>query len=272
MARFRLVPLEQESAMEQLWRAARQATLHVLKTYRFYGLQGQWRQTLIEDVMLQAVRHFLQFKIGQKKYNRNFCFMNNVMSSVWGVQNAIADKLIKEMIALNHSTEIGEVAFRLGPQDAFPLYLSKGETFHRKNNGLPFDEKRPCDRARIARELYEDYLMECDELGITNKLELGPWLVRNGYGDDSELFLQLEPKEVRKSMRYEQRKMEREKGLTPSQLNRREYQRNWQKAYREKHPKDTLAEEYEQLYGPPPAGWEYYNYRDIVAIRRIRRK
>lgn len=270
MARFRLVPLEQESAMEQLWRAARQATLHVLKTYRFYGVQGHWRQTLIEEVMLQAVRHFLEFKIRKGRYDRSYSFMNNVMSSVWGVQNAIADKLIKHMIVLNHSTEIEEVAFRLGPQDAFPLYLSQGETFRRKHNGLPFDKKRPYDRARIARELYEDYLMECDELGITNKLELGPWLVRNGYGGDDELFLQMESPEVRKTMLSEQRKMDRESGLTSSQLTRREYQRKWQKAYREKHPKKTSSEDYAELYGPPPAGWEYYKCGDVVAIRRIK--
>lgn len=257
--------------MEQLWAAATQATLHVLKTYRFYGLVGYDRKYLIDETVLQGVRHFLQFKIGQKKYNRNFPFMNNVMSSVWSVQGNIADKLVKDMVKRYHMNDITSVDFAISTQDGFPLYLSYNETFHRKKKRAKFKDMRPVDKARIVRELYEDYLFEHDEgLGLTSKpLEFGPWLTRCGYSSDSDLMLALEPKAIRRQMVSEHAKILKESELTASERHAREYMREWQRRYRTKKLLEQSAE-FEKLYGKPPECYAWKERNGIVGLQKLK--
>lgn len=267
--------------MEQLWAAATQATLHILKTYRFYGLLGYGRKELIEETVLQGVRHFLEFKIGKKKYNRNYPFMNNVMSSVWSVQGNIADKLIKGMIRRYNMADITSVDFAISTQDVLPLYLSYEETLHKKKR--PMEDMRPVDQARIVRELYEDYLFEHKELGLgaTSKpLEFGAWLSRSGYAMSEELMWALESKPVRRSMLAERLKMmkKQEQAEAEAQLdeatrryltNRREYQRNYarQRRQRERAEADRKLRE---VLGNPPEGYQWFETKGgRIGQRRI---
>lgn len=255
--------------MENLWRAAKQATLHILKTYRFYGLVGYDRKTLIEDCILHGVRHFLEFKIGQKKYNRAYPFFNNVMSSVWSVQGNIADKLVKDMIRRYHMADIDNVDFAISTQDVFPRYLSYVETFHKKKR--PIKDMRPVGKARVVRELYEDYLFEHKELGlITEPLEFGQWVCRCGYNKDEELMWALEPKPVRRSMLAERVRIMKESELTDAVKHSREYQREWQRRWRRKKLLEQSAE-FEKLYGKPPEGYAWKERKDgIVGLQKLK--
>lgn len=255
--------------MENLWRAATQSTLHVLKTYRFYGLVGYDRKYLIDECILHCVRHFLEFKIGQKKYNRDFPFLLNVMSSAWSVQGNIANKLVRDMIDRYHMNNIDDISFALSTSDTFPRYLSQDETFHHSKKPLPFEKKRPSDKARLVRQAYEDYLYEADELGISNKLSFDVWLVRNGYNKDEELMLGLEPKAIRRKLIAEHAKILKESELTESERHSREYIREWQRRYRQKKLLEQSAE-YEKVYGKPPEGFAWRLRGNIVGLQKIK--
>lgn len=255
--------------MENLWRAATQATLHVLKTYRFYGLVGYDRKYLIDECILHCVRHFLEFKIGQKKYNRDFPFLLNVMSSAWSVQGNIANKLVKDMIDRYHMNNIDDVGFALSTSDTFPRYLSLDEAFHRRKKSLPFEKKRPSDKARLVRQAYEDYLCEADELGISNKLSFDAWIARNGYNKDEELMLGLEPRDIRRKLIAEHARIMKESELTESERHSREYMREWQRRYRQKKLLEQSAE-YEKVYGKPPEGFAWRLRGNIVGLQKLK--
>ena len=254
--------------MENLWRAATQATLHILKTYRFYGLVGYDRKTLVEECIFQGVRHFLEFKIGQKKYNKSYPFMNNVMSSVWTVQGNIADKLVKDMIRRYHMADITNVDFAITTQDGLPRYLSYEEACHRKKRALK--DRSAKYKAKLVRELYEEYLVEHEELGlISEPLEFGKWVCRCGYNKEESLMWALEPKEVRRSMLAERVRIMKESELTDAEKHSREYQRLWQRRWRQKKLLEQSAE-FEKVYGKPPPGYAWKERKDgIVGLQKL---
>lgn len=273
MSRFRLVPLEQKSAQEQLWTAARQATLHVLKTHRFYGLQGYSRDGLIEDVILEGVRNFMEFKIGHHTYNRNFPFFNNVMSSVWSVQNTVATKHIKLLERQCHSQDIDDVAFLLTEHDRFPLYMSKWECESKRGKSdKPYSKLcRPADRAARVRDMYEDYVAEARDMGLQNIMELGRWIHRNGYAGDHDMMLYLEEPEVRKSMVREHAQIMRDRAIPENELKNRLYMREWSRRHHEKKLAE-MAREYNALYGPPPEGYRWILRGQTVGLQKIGKK
>lgn len=267
MPRFQLK--QEETAMENLWRAATQATLFLLKQHRFYGLVGYDKKTLIDECILHGVRHFIEFKVMKHAYNRKYPFMNNVMSSVWSVQGNIANKLVKDMVTRYHMNDIASVDFAISTQDGFPLYLSYEETLHHKKRALK--DMKARYKARLVRELYEDYLAEHKELGlITEPLEFGQWVCRCGYNKDEDLMWALEPKPVRRAMLAERVKIMKESELTDAEKHSREYQREWQRRWRQKKLLEQSAE-FEKVYGKPPTGYAWKERKDgIVGLQKLK--
>lgn len=267
MPRFQLK--QEETAMENLWRAATQATLFLLKQHRFYGLVGYDKKTLIDECILHGVRHFIEYKVMKHAYNRKYPFMNNVMGSVWSVQGNIADKLIKSTIRRYNTADIADVDFAVSTQDGFPLYLSYEETLHHKKRA--FKDMKARYKARLVRELYEDYLFEHKELGlITEPLEFGKWVCRCGYSKDEELMWALEPKPVRRAMLAERVKIMKESELTDAEKHSREYQREWQRRWRQKKLLEQSAE-FEKVYGKPPQGYAWKERKDgIVGLQKLK--
>lgn len=267
MSRFRIDPAM--SAMDNLWAAAFQASVHILRTHRFYGFYGQERQDLITDVAIRGVVHFLRFKIRRHQYNREFCFMNNVMSSVWSGHSPIAKRYIRELDTRSRTSDISDIAFSLKQGDGFPRYLGDGECHGKTGRRADFSKlRRVQHKVKHIKEMYEDYVDECKEIGISDIAGIGAWMHRNGY-DDPDVMLAMEPKDVQKSMRREHsRIMQEEYGV-----------------FTGKHPKDTSDEyfrdmkldtllekskEYETLYGLPPEGYYWCEYRGAVGLRRIK--
>jgi hypothetical protein len=266
MSRFQLNP--KETAMENLFRAATQATLFLLKQHGFYGLLGYDRKTLIDDCILHGVRHFIEFKVMKHTYNRKYPFMNNVMSSVWSVQGNIANRLVKDMITRYHMNDIASVDFAISTQDGFPLYLSYEETLHHKKRALK--DMKARYKARLVRELYEDYLAEHQELGlITEPLEFGKWVCRCGYNKDEDLMWALEPKPVRRAMLAERVKIMKESELTDAEKHSREYQREWQRRWRQKKLLEQSAE-FEKLYGKPPDHYVWKERNGVVGLQKLK--
>lgn len=256
--------------MENLFRAATQATLFLLKQHGFYGLVGYDRKTLIDDCILHGVRHFIEFKVMKHTYNRKYPFMSNVMGSVWSVQGNIANKLVKDMVTRYHMNDIANVDFAISTQDGFPLYLSYEETLHHKKRA--FKDMKARYKARLVRELYEDYRAEHEQLGLISKpLEFGAWLSRCGYSSDSELMLALEPKAIRRQMVSEHAKILKESELTESERHTREYMREWQRRYRQKKLLEQSAE-FEKLYGKPPEGYAWKERNGVVGLQKLKLK
>ena len=87
--RFRLVPLEEKSAMEQLWEAADYAVRYLYSLRRLGGLSEESRHELWADWKLRTVKHFLEYKVGKHTYCRQTAqgtpldLFDNVLSSAW---------------------------------------------------------------------------------------------------------------------------------------------------------------------------------------------
>lgn len=225
--RFMLDP--NETAMENLWRAAFVATLVIGRSHAFWGLRFETRQELLERITLQTVLHFLDHKVRQHKYarvardGRALTFFDNVLSSAWSVSRWNVDIFMNELTRRTTTDDISPLAPFIGTDSRLPAYVSKAE-YKRIMFGTATDElKRPADRAkRIAKE-YEDYAADCEDLGVT-ALSFDAWLVSTGYNRDVDMMLALDPEAPRKppSDRYRP-----DSALTPEQLRKRKYNRDY---------------------------------------------
>lgn len=254
--------------MQNMWAAAFQASVHILRSHRFYGFYGQDRQDLIADVAIRGVVHFMQYKIRKHKYDRNFTFMDNVMSSTWTGSAHIAKGYIRDLDLRSRTSDISDIAFALKQGDGFPRYLGDGEFHGKTGRRSDFSKlKRVQHKVKRVKELYEDYVDECKELGISDIADIGAWMHRNGYADP-DIMLAMEPKEVQKSMREEHaRIMQEEYGVFPGNFRDRS-----EKFFKDKKIADLMEKsaQYEALYGKPPEGYFWCEYRGTVGLRRIK--
>ena len=268
MAHFKLVPLEQESAISQLFRCAAMATSVLMKSHGWFKLYGSYRDELFDRIRDATVTHFINYKVKRHTYaykaadGRPLDFSANVLSSCYGVCCNVADRYLKELSRYNLTSDIEPFKYGLGQGDALPLYLSRDEMKYTTAH-VPINKMvRGVDRARVVKEMHEDYLHECEFLGIPeeNRLELGPWAVRNGYGDDDEMFFYLESKQDRTELLrgqarwlLDQEIAKRDAGEDPSYLKKKVYQREY---FRRRRTDARLAKskEFEKLYGPPEPG------------------
>ena len=265
MARFKLVPLEQKSAMEQLWDCARMATSVIMRSHGWYGLYREYRDEVFEDIVFETVRHFLEFRVRRHTYRRQandghpLNFADNVLSSCYGVASRVVDLFMKHLTRLNETADIEPMKFCLSYADKLPIYMNNQERARRWYNRKL---ERPSDRARAVRREYEDYVDEFHEMGLSGEpLGLGQWLTRSGYTDD-ELFLYMESKADRKKLLqgqarwiFETKQADRDsliknKSVLHAQIYNREYKR---KKRHEKWMKEN--EEFRKLLGDPPAGY-----------------
>lgn len=181
-----------ETATQNLWRAIGMATLYLLKRRNFYGLTYETRQELIDETMLAAYYQFMEHKIRRRKYNRNFCFFDNVLSTVWSVSVTVADRVIKQLDMVVHSEDVNSQYHQdtLPTQAGFPGYLADHE--HRFYKHVPLDKMGMGAYAHAVKQEYADQRDEAIELGLTPPT-WEAWLASTGYARDAELMLWLEP-------------------------------------------------------------------------------
>ena len=104
--RFELAP--NESARENLWRAAMNASGVILSRKKLHLNEDEWEE-LRMLIALRGVRHIMEHKIGLHKYNRKFPFYDNVYSSCWGSSPMVVDKFLKsnrEKLSLRSSDKL----------------------------------------------------------------------------------------------------------------------------------------------------------------------
>lgn len=282
MARFKLVPLEQKSAMEQLFDCARMAAVVIMRAHGWYGLYREYRDEVFNDIVYETVRHFLEFRVRRHTYRRQASdgrpldFADNVISSCYGVASKVVDSFLKRLTRFNETQDLEPIKFWVGENDRLPIYVSDGERDARRKYRAKLD--RPCDRASAARKEYENYLDEFREMGLTGEpLELGPWLVRNGYGGDDELFLYLESKADRRKLLqgqarwvFETKQAERDALIAnKSVLHAQVYNRTYKRLKRHQEWKRRSLE-FEKLFGPPPEGHIWKERRGTVGLYKLK--
>lgn len=279
MPRFKLVPPEVKPAMEQLFECASMATTVIMRSHGWYRLYGQNRDDLFDLIRDATVCHFIEYKVRRHTYayatkdGKPLNFADNVISSCYGVSGHVVNQYMKQLKRLNDIQDIEPMKFWLGENDRLPIYVSDQE---RANKYQPKLE-RPADRARAVRKEYENYVDEFKELGLTGEpLELGPWLVRNGYGHDDELFFYMESKADRRKLLqgqarwvFEQKQAERDSLITnKSVLRAQVYNREYKKRKRHEEWKQRSLE-YQKLYGPPPDGYIWKERRGVVGLYKL---
>ena len=86
MARFKLDP--NETAQENLWRCATAATAYIFAKSKLTNTGVEYRE-MFDRVVMDGVAQFLEFKIKQHKYNRDYDFWHNVHSSCWSAYSNV---------------------------------------------------------------------------------------------------------------------------------------------------------------------------------------
>lgn len=190
--RFQLDP--NESAQENLWRAVRIATYVVLKRKNYYGLINETRDELVDEVMLETYEGFIRNKVLAHKYNRKFCFLDNVLSSCWSCAHKTADRIIRQLDFVVKSEDVHSPYHQdtLPSQAGFPVYLSKKEMCTYKPVGMK--EARMDVKVKRILEEYEEQRDDAIELGVT-PMKFEAWLVATGYSKDADVMLWLHPDE-----------------------------------------------------------------------------
>lgn len=281
MARFQLVPLEQKSAMEQLFDCARMATSVIMRSHNWYGLYREYRDEVFDDIVFETVRHFLRWRVHRHTYRRQandgrpLNFADNVISSCFGVASRVVDVFMKHLTRMNETADIEPLKFCLGHENRLPNYISETEaTTNYKKAYRPYSKlKRPCDRARRLQEAYQDYTLEAtEELGLSNVLSFDKWLGRNGYSawDDPELFWNLLPYDEKVELHQLNRDIEYAK-LPKDEKHRRDYQREYARKRRERE-RAEMDRKLREVLGAPPEGYQWFETKNgRVGQRRLKK-
>lgn len=277
MARFQLDP--KKTAMENLFDCASMATLVIMRAHGFYNLYRDYRDELFEIIRDATVVNFISYKVKRHAYRRvsdtgqPLNFADNVISSCYSVSGNLVDTYMKRLTRINSMRDIEPMKNCLGHDARLPLYLSDTEKVYKYRPRLA----RGTDRARVARREYEDYVEEAKEMGLSEILEIGPWLVRNGYGDDDELFLYMETRDERmKLLRgqarwiFETKQAERDSLIVNNSVLRAQvYNRTYKRVKRHKEWKRRSLE-FEKLFGPPPEGHIWKERRGVVGLYKLK--
>jgi len=279
MPRFKLDP--NKTAMENVYDCAYMATSVLLSCHAWYHLYGELRDELFDEVRDATVAHFITYKVKLHRYcrqtkdGRPLNFADNMLSSAFSVCGNVANTYLKRLSKITKTEDIEPFAYGLGPGDGFPLYVSDAE---RENRYRPRKMNRVWDRASAVRKEYEDYVLECREWGIQDIIGLGPWMTRNGYGNDSELFFYMESKEERRKLLQgqaqwvaETKQAERDaliknKSVLHAQIYNREYKK------RKRHEEwKRRSLEFEKLFGAPPEGHIWKERRGgVVGLYKLK--
>lgn len=123
---------------------------------------------LIWDHFAAAWRNFILHKVKGHRYNRQFNFFQNVLSSVKGTWSHIKEVYWRDDTRRHQSASMD---FSVSEDATFGDLLKNGDAKlylpDVNKERLPFDKLTPYMRAERLRDDYKDYLLECKELEVT---------------------------------------------------------------------------------------------------------
>ena len=283
--RFQLDP--NQTAAENLWRAVHIATIVVCNRYNWYGLQGNSRSELREEMELAAYRDFISSKVVRHNYKRvskdgrKLCFMDNVFSSVWGICGKIADQYIRKVLDVKAhtvnidaplNTDSGECT--LG--DTFTVTDKRYYKSDYKYKPVPMAEQTPRQRASNIRREYEEHQLDCQDLGISC-MTMDDWLDTTGYRNDEDamwylLYSKEERREIRKQKKREERAAEVARRNAERQAAREaKKQATLHKnleAERKRIGEDKLETLRQNAFRVLPKGWKFVEIDGVLCIQR----
>lgn len=167
--RFQLDP--NQTAQENLWRAAEIAQRYLLKRMRFRVLPDQ-RRELYDAILLAGVENFILNKVLKHRYNYQYDFFSNVYSSMWGASSHVIKTFLKKVVtprALSSSldeplAESGSTLQNLIKDCGDHRLYYDPQPSYKKKDPSTFNA---WSRAQKYKEQYEDYRLECEHYGIT---------------------------------------------------------------------------------------------------------
>lgn len=159
--RFELDP--NESARENLWRAAINAAGVILSRKKLNLTDDEWKD-LRMNLVLRGVRHFMEHKIGMHEYNRAFPFYNNVYSSIWSSSYNVLDAFIKENRA-KISARSADKAMRQGGETTF-MEMLEDTGVHPLDYVKPSDDPGWRERTEKSLERAKDMAMKYHNKGF----------------------------------------------------------------------------------------------------------
>lgn len=218
MKRFLLNP--NESARENLWRAVQAACRVVCVRYKFYGLIGDSRRELLDEMELASYVHFMRIKVNAHGYRRvsddgkKLSFFDNVLSSVWATSSAVVERYIKKVVNTRANTLNIDAPMtnRKGEYELINTLSFDSRKYYLPRvaeNRQPYSKQTPRQRANTIRAEYQEHLLDCEELGVT-KMPMDKWLETTGYCEDSDAMWWLKSKEERKEIKRQKKAAERE--------------------------------------------------------------
>lgn len=166
--RFRLDP--NETALENLWRAAKVATVTLLRKFHIRSFIDDKYIDLFDELTMQTVVSFMYLKIRNKGYDRRFSFYENVYSCCWGCD--VVKKYIKSeeerktMISLSHESDDG------GSLEA-TLESSERHSLDIDNTSTPVKQPKTMKNNSVLYRAEEDLkrLWEMDDLEAESDLD-----------------------------------------------------------------------------------------------------
>lgn len=182
--RFRLDP--NLSAKENLWNCMERVVRVLSNRYRVHLPTDEYLDFSM-NVMTRAVDNFMRLKIGQHRYNRKVDFFANCYSSAWAV---FTDELTRfyntkkmDMESVDLDGYVPGTEIRLSevvPSESRATLGNYKREHNDKGRKAPEELKH---RGRFYEEevrlTYEDYVADCEELGIP-QVDFGKFRERNG--------------------------------------------------------------------------------------------
>lgn len=186
-----------ETAMQNLWRAATLATYIMLFTKR-YGLprfNHEEINELIEEMTLYVVINVLRKIRGGSSniapYSKKHTFFQNVQSVAWSCRTLLVNRKFEEIkkriesVDINGVNENGTLVADMVPESALNPII----THERPYNGYIHRHIKPYKelatvylKNRRALQEYEDYCAQCKETFVTPVSE-AVFRKRNGFID-----------------------------------------------------------------------------------------
>lgn len=235
--RFALDP--SQTAMENLTRAISMAAYLVMtRKYNTAGYDTQTLKEIREEIELNATVHFLVHKVRQHKYNRNYDFLTNAISSCWTVASGVFERVNRRVENRHVTYSMDRILYRHHDFfDAIPYRDGIFENCAEVHRFMPSrrmaaDRRRPAHAMKKLVEEYNDYRLDCVLLGGITPVTLDEWMDRNGSEEEKQAYA-------------------RNKAGLPSMAERRRaWMRDYQRARRARKRAERQAE-YERWKNDP---------------------
>lgn len=213
---FRLVPLEEKSANEQLWEAARVAVAYELNRRRIKFSTNEEKEELFQEMLLKTVNVFLRRMVFGKQYDRRFSFWHNVYSCCWSSSTYVItqwmDNIKRRISAIplsaHYASSENNIIDSLADTGTSLPYKSS----YRHTDRTYAKMTSMASKLKFVKADYEDYRMLTELTGVTT-MPFEKWFWSSGYAADEALVDYMNPDPKAKKAQKRQYERDRRKRI-----------------------------------------------------------